>query len=89
MRAALSRGIGSIGGKSLAKRDLYGWWGKSGQEGSNHPNFDCFTFALQSSFILFHRDSSTSLVNKPYTKRVKHSEEVEWWRTFMVECVTI
>ena len=66
-----------VGGESLAKRDQI------------TPNFDCFTFALQSSFILFHKSFLTSLVNKPYTKGVKHSEEVEWWRTFMVECVTL
>ena len=66
-----------VGGESLAKREQI------------TQNFDCFTFALQSSFILFHRASLTSLVNKPYTKGVTHSEEVEWWRTFMVECVTL
>ena len=26
---------------------------------------------------------------KPYIKAVTHSEEVEWWRTLMVECVTV
>ena len=37
--------------------------------------------------ILFHWASQT-LVNKPYPKGVTHSEEVEWWRILMVECVT-
>ena len=32
---------------------------------------------------------SSIFVNKPYRKARTHSQEVEWWRTFMVECVWI
>ena len=30
-----------------------------------------------------------SFLLKPYIKAVTHSCEVEWWRTLMVECVTV
>ena len=30
-----------------------------------------------------------SLLLKPYIKGVSHSQEVGWWRTLMVECVTL
>ena len=32
---------------------------------------------------------SSTVVKKPYRKARTHSQEVEWWRTFMVECVQI
>ena len=32
---------------------------------------------------------SSIFVKKPYRKARTHSQEVEWWRTFMVECVQI
>ena len=31
----------------------------------------------------------SSLLLKPYIKGVTHSQEVGWWRTLMVECVTL
>ena len=31
----------------------------------------------------------SSLLLKPYIKGVTHSQEVSWWRTLMVECVTL
>ena len=31
----------------------------------------------------------SSLLIKPYVKGVTHSQEVGWWRTWMVECVTL
>ena len=31
----------------------------------------------------------SSLLLKPYIKGVTHFQEVGWWRTWMVECVTV
>merc|ERR1711954_277251 len=31
----------------------------------------------------------SSLLLKPYIKGVTHFQEVGWWRTWMVECVTL
>ena len=31
----------------------------------------------------------SSFLSKPYIKAVTHFCEVEWWRTLMVECLTI
>ena len=31
----------------------------------------------------------SSFLLKPYIKAVTHFGEVEWWRTLMVECVTV